>query len=164
MLMSLPIPSWNTLHPLVIHFPIALLLIAPLFVVLAVRGSRDKQRIFLWSALILLALGTASLYMAMGTGKAASKLVARTPEINATLEYHRTLAKEAAITFTVVTATFALILLISKFDIRASDLTLLLPLSCIVSYLIGVVLLVVAAHNGARLVHQLGVRSINAIR
>lgn len=164
MLMLLPIPSWNTLHPLVIHFPIALLLIAPLFVVLAVRGSKEKQRTFLWSALILLALGTASLYLAIGTGKAASNLVPRTPEINAILEYHRTLARETAITFTVATAAFALILLISKFDIRASDLTPLLPLTFIVSYLIGVVLLIVAAHNGARLVHELGVHSINAIR
>ena len=29
-----PIPGWYELHPLVVHFPIALLLIAPLFVLL----------------------------------------------------------------------------------------------------------------------------------
>jgi len=28
-----PIPNWDALHPLIIHFPIALLLIAPIFVV-----------------------------------------------------------------------------------------------------------------------------------
>ena len=27
------IPSWDALHPLIIHFPIALLLIAPIFII-----------------------------------------------------------------------------------------------------------------------------------
>ncbi len=167
MLISLsisPIPSWAALHPLVIHFPITLLLLAPLFVVLAARGSREKQRAFLLSGLILMVVGTVSLYMAMGTGWAASGVVRRTPEITALLEKHQALAREAAITFSVATATFALILLITKFDIRASDITPLLPLTFIASYVVGLVLLIAAAHNGARLVHEFGVHAITTVR
>ena len=36
-----PIPSWDGLHPLIVHFPIALLLVAPLLVVL---GPRPCER------------------------------------------------------------------------------------------------------------------------
>ncbi len=34
-----PFPSWDGLHPLIVHFPIALLLVAPLFVVLGLARA-----------------------------------------------------------------------------------------------------------------------------
>ena len=37
-----PVPNWSELHPLVIHFPIALLLVAPLFVIAGVILAPPK--------------------------------------------------------------------------------------------------------------------------
>ena len=53
-----PIPSWTELHPLVIHFPIALLLVAPLFIIIGMIVNPQKGRPFLIAALILMLLGT----------------------------------------------------------------------------------------------------------
>jgi uncharacterized membrane protein len=39
----LHLPGWNALHPLVIHFPIVLLLIAPLFIVASFFLSKEKN-------------------------------------------------------------------------------------------------------------------------
>jgi uncharacterized membrane protein len=72
-----PFNTYDTLHPLLVHFPIALLLVAPLFVVLGLlvkKGDSFKQ-----SALILMVLGLAALYVTASTGNAAKKVVERTP-------------------------------------------------------------------------------------
>ncbi len=51
--MFLPsLPGWDGLHPLVVHFPIALLLVAPVFVVLGLVLPR-AGRGFLVGALVL---------------------------------------------------------------------------------------------------------------
>ena len=68
-----PLPTWQELHPLVIHFPIALLLVAPLFIFLGAVLRKERSRVFLISALILMLLGTATLYLATQTGQAASR-------------------------------------------------------------------------------------------
>jgi uncharacterized membrane protein len=37
-----PIPSWEGLHPLIIHFPIVLLLIAPFLILIGAFLPREK--------------------------------------------------------------------------------------------------------------------------
>ena len=54
-----PIPTWEGLHPLVVHFPIALLLVAPWLVLLGALLAPSRGRPWLFAALTLLALGTA---------------------------------------------------------------------------------------------------------
>ena len=39
-----PVPSWDAMHPMVVHFPIALLLVAPLFVVMAAGACVARTR------------------------------------------------------------------------------------------------------------------------
>ena len=53
-----PIPSWQAIHPLVVHFPIALLLIAPVFILIGIALKPERRFPFLLVALILMALGT----------------------------------------------------------------------------------------------------------
>ena len=49
------IPSWDALHPLIIHFPIALLLIAPIFIrVVGAALTPAKGRSYLIAAMVLL--------------------------------------------------------------------------------------------------------------
>ena len=61
------IPSWDALHPLVIHFPIALLLIAPVFVFVGALLAPAKGRPYLMAAMFLLLLGTAGTFIAVET-------------------------------------------------------------------------------------------------
>lgn len=156
-----PLPSWDGLHPLIVHFPIALLLVAPLFVLLGVVLRRGRP--FLWAALILMAIGTAGTFLAVSTGEAAGKLAERTPQINAVLEHHEQLAERTRVGFAVLTAIFAAILVPAFFRREPGRVvTVVLPLVFLVCYGGGVVLLANTAHNGGRLVHELGVQALIA--
>ncbi|MFA6241999.1 MAG: DUF2231 domain-containing protein, partial [Candidatus Hydrogenedentales bacterium] len=105
-----PIPSWDTLHPLIVHFPIALLLVAPLFVILSL-AVRKYSRPFAVCALTLMILGTIGTIVAVSTGEAGAELADRTPGVDAALEQHEELAETTRTLFIVVTAIFALIVL-----------------------------------------------------
>ena len=157
-----PVPAWDALHPLIVHFPIALLLVAPLFIVIGVSLRPEKGRVYLFSALILMALGTSAVFVALETGEAAAKLAERTPEINAVLEHHEQLAETTRVVFSVLTVIFAAIVLLPSL-LRRSGGRLAgraLPLIFLVLYGAGMLLLINTAHNGGRLVHEFGVKAM----
>jgi uncharacterized membrane protein len=158
-----PIPSWQGLHPLVVHFPIALLLTAPLFIVIGALRKRGGSP-FLIAALILMTLGTAGTFLAAATGEAAGRIAERTPEISAVLERHEELAEITRITFSALTAVFAAIVLVPRILPRAAGrvVSMALPLVFLVLYAAGTVVLANTAHNGGRLVHEFGVKAIVA--
>src|SRR5579863_9102804 len=87
-----PIPNWSEIHPLIIHFPIVLLLVAPLFVLAAMVMNPQKARPFLIAALTLMVLGTVSAFVAVGSGEAAAAVADRTAAVSAVLESHEELA------------------------------------------------------------------------
>lgn len=159
-----PAPSWDGLHPLIIHFPIALLLIAPLFVLMGAVLAPAKGRAYHLAAFILMVLGTASIFVAVESGEAAGKLAERTPEINAVLEHHSSLAETTSYIFAGLTAAFAVLFgtarLLRRHETRI--VTTVLPLCLLVAYGFGVLQLVNTAHNGGRLVHEFGVKAIVA--
>jgi uncharacterized membrane protein len=156
-----PIPSWNELHPLVIHFPIALLLVAPLFIVIGIIVSPQKSRPFLIAALVLMLLGTAGAFLAIATGEAAGEIAERTPTVSAVLQRHEDLAEMTRIVFSVLTLLFAAILLLPRLLKREPSVATarILPLAFLLFYTAGAVILVNTAHNGGRLVHELGVHA-----
>lgn len=156
-----PIPSWTELHPLVIHFPIALLLVAPLFIIAGIIANPQKGRSFLTAALVLMLLGTAGAFLAIATGEAAGEAAERTPAVSAVLERHEDLAEMTRIVFTVLTLLFAAILFLPRLLKREpSGVTArVLPLAFLLFYSAGAVILVNTAHNGGRLVHELGVHA-----
>ena len=156
-----PIQPWDALHPMVIHFPIALLMIAPLFVLIGMilkRGARE----FALSALILMLLGTAGTYVAIETGEAGAKLVERTPEINAVLERHEEMAEQTRLLFTLLTAVFAGVLLVPMFLKKELGTPWRLAIHGVflLAYLVCLLSLAHTAHLGGRLVHELGVRAL----
>ncbi len=157
-----PLPSWDGLHPLIIHFPIALLFVAPLFVVLGIVLRRS--RLFLWAALLLMAIGTAGTFFAVSTGEAAGKLADRTPQVAAVLERHEELAETTRIIFTALTLVFAgIVAAPAAFrQLRGAAFRIVLPLFFLLFYGAGVVVLAHTAHNGGRLVHELGVQALMA--
>jgi len=158
-----PIPTWDGLHPLIVHFPIALLLVAPVLVIVGLVLYRH----YLWfaiSALVLMILGTAAAFVAVSTGEAAGELALRTPEINAALERHEALAETTQWVFLGLTILFALLVFVPQIVKR--------PLKRLPGSIVAVVFLLIysggmllvanTGHAGGRLVHEFGVQALVA--
>jgi uncharacterized membrane protein len=157
-----PIPSWDGLHPLIIHFSIALLLIAPFFIVVGAALTPAKGRPYLIAAMFLLLAGTASIFVAVETGEAAGKLAERLPGVEQVIENHQSLAERTQAVFSVLSLIFVALIavpwLLKRPDTRLT--TTILPLAFLVLYAAGTLLLINTAHNGGRLVHEFGVRAM----
>lgn len=156
-----PIPSWDGLHPLIVHFPVALLLVAPLFVVAGLL-KKEWARGFMTAALVLMALGTLATFVAVPTGEAAAKLADRTPEINAVIQRHEELAETSRILFTALTVIFAVMVFLPGFLKKEMDRVpaLVLHGAFLILYAVGALAIANTAHNGGRLVHEFGVRAL----
>jgi len=158
-----PIPTWDGLHPLIIHFPIALLMVVPLLIVAAMIW-RDNRKGVLVAALGLMVLGTAATWIAVSSGEAAGRLAERSPEINAVLEHHEELGETVRTVFTVLTGVFAILLAGPRLLRRVPSLKV--QTAVLAAFLVvwgaGTLVLVNTAHNGGRLVHEFGVRAMMA--
>ena len=155
------IPSWEGLHPLVVHFPIALLLVAPMLVVLGLV-MRTHGRGLTIGALILMALGTAGAWVALWTGEAATELAKHgAPTVLEAIERHRSAAGSVRTVFTVLTLLFAaLTWLPESLSRRLSPRARLgLTLVLLAAYGGAMLLLANAAHLGGLLVHEYGIRA-----
>ena len=156
-----PIPTWDAVHPLIVHFPIALLLVAPVLIVLALFLPRQSRGLFT-GALVVMALGTIGTYLAVATGQAAGELAERTPGVAGVLERHEELAETARAIFTALTIVFAAVLFVpSIFKKGLSRRTVTIAsLAFLVFYGGGAILLANVAHQGGILVHQYGVHAM----
>jgi uncharacterized membrane protein len=157
-----PIPSWDALHPLIIHFPIVLLLLAPLFIVLAAAMRPRAGSPYLLMAMVLLLTGTASLFVAISTGEEAADLAERSPGINAVLLAHQHLASRTEIIFTILSVLFIAIVTLTHLKNLPETrlITTVVPLAFLCFYAVGVLYLVNTAHAGGRLVHEFGVHAV----
>ena len=156
------IPPWEGLHPLIVHFPIALLLITPLLVIVGALLTPEKGRIVLYTALGLMLIGTLGTFLAAATGEAAGKLAERTPQVDAVLERHEELADATRAVFAGLTLIFAAIVFAPKVfrKLPGRLVTTALPLIFLLFYGAGMLLLANTAHNGGRLVHEFGVKAM----
>jgi uncharacterized membrane protein len=156
-----PWPGWDGLHPLVIHFPIALLMVAPVFLLLAIVG-RTHATAFSWSAFVLLLLGTIAAFVAVSTGTAAGELAERSDAINAVLMRHEELAEQTRNIFAVITSAYGVLLLLpvmSKRLARGKYRAVVSGIAALV-VLAGSLQLVRTAHQGGLLVHRFGVHTM----
>lgn len=159
-----PIPDWDSMHPLVVHFPIVLLLIAPLFVV-AGLALRDRRQTLLYSALVLMALGTIATFVATATGEAAGEVAERTMRAGNLIEQHEHLAELTRNVFLALTVAFGGILAVPRFvkHRSAGAISIGLTVAFLGFYIAGAVLLANTAHQGGQLVHAYGVRATVAV-
>ncbi len=156
-----PWPDWDGLHPFVVHFPVALLLVAPLFILLGLP-ARERSAAYRTTALILLVVATATIFVAISTGKAAGELADHTPAINAIMVRHVALADATRNVSVGLTVLYVLLLALPRYVkamarpvVSAAGQVVFLAL-----LLAGCVLVVNTSHLGGRLVHQLGVHAI----
>jgi uncharacterized membrane protein/protein tyrosine phosphatase (PTP) superfamily phosphohydrolase (DUF442 family) len=154
------LPPWDGLHPLVVHFPIALLFVAPLLLLLALFWKKQSRGLMVGATLltILAAIGA---MLATSTGEAAEELAERVPGAGAILDEHAELGESARN----VLVAMALAMSIGAAVLLAAGERLPRALG-VVAGLVGIVAfgaasLVIsnAAHEGGRLVHEVGVRA-----
>ena len=179
-----PIPSWDGLHPIIVHFPIALFLVAPILILIGIFMPH-RGRSFLTSAFILMFIGTIAIWSAVSTGEEAGALAERMQGVEAVLENHEELAETTRNVFTALTVIFGTILLVPRFFrkepsqemvivsspslkverriisfSKAQKIMIPLCLGLLLFYSAGLILLVRTAHEGGRLVHEFGVRAV----
>lgn len=162
MLQFPPLPTWDSLHVLIIHFPIALLLLSPLFVLISAALAPPRGRPYMIAALIILFIGTGSLFIAGSTGHAAAELAERGGAVDAVLEAHEDLASETQIIFTGLSVILLGMYVIPKALHREENrlLSTFLPLAFLAMYSGGILFLLNTAHFGGRLVHEFGVHAL----
>ena len=162
MLQFPPVQNWNAIHPLIIHFPIVLLLLVPFLIAAGALRPSKRGRTILYLALIIMAAGTGGTYLAVSSGEAAAQMAERSPQIDAVLHHHEQLAEATSIGFSVLTIIFAALLILPEVLKKTANrvASTALPLVFLLLYGGGVLLLTNTAHNGARLVHEFGVTAL----
>jgi len=157
-----PLPSWDAIHPLIIHFPIVLLLLTPLFVLIAAVLHPPANRPYMTAALLTLLLGTSSMFLAASSGEEAAELADRSGGVNAVLAAHESLASTCEILFAIYSALLAGIF-VWQWASRSHPTRItstFAPLAFLAVYSVGMVYLVNTAHAGGRLVHEFGVHAM----
>lgn len=161
-----PLPPEEGLHVIAVHFPIALLLVAPLFVLLGLLPKIGRG--FALAALVLMVLGTVAAYVAVETGEEAAKLADRSiPGMAPVLERHQEMAETVRVLFTILTALYAVILFgppgLRKTKLLKKALPAAVPLAAqivfLIAYLVCAVVVANTGHLGGRLVHEFGVQA-----
>jgi uncharacterized membrane protein len=152
--------SWSALHPGISHFPIALLLVSPVFVLIGLLRPRQRPTLMA-VALGLLLAGTLGVYLSASSGDAAAKQAPETAEVKAAVEHHESLGSAARALFTGLSVLFLALQAVPIATHRsfAPRTATLLTAVFLVLYVAAAVVLLDAAHSGGILVHKLGVHA-----
>jgi len=155
-----PAPPWDGAHVLVVHFPIALLLVAPLFVLLAIFFPARHG--FAVTAMLLLLLGTAGAFVAIVTGEAARDRVEDGPDaMFDLLDEHEEAAETTRNVYAVLAGLYTAYVIVSLLVGRLSRAMFRVPIGIafLLCFAAAGLLLANTGHMGGRLVHEFGVRS-----
>ena len=155
------IPGWDGIHPALVHFPIALLLAAPLLLIVSLLAPKS-WRPWAGAAWVVMAVGAFAAWLAVGSGHAAGQLVDKTGDLPGAIARHEALGITARNLFSWLVLAFGVILLLPAMIRKpvAPPLRITLHALYLVFYLGGTVVLLNAANQGGRLVHERGVRSV----
>jgi len=151
-----PIPPLEGMHPIIVHFPLGLLMLAWIPMLLCLI---DKKRRSAWiqTALTMLVLGTAFTFAAVYTGEETAHIVgAQTQEIKDAIHEHEELAESARNFFIAITILFALIPIARAKLTKPKKKPAIIILSTLVaiSYALGALTLANTGHQGGLLVHH----------
>jgi uncharacterized membrane protein len=152
------LPPWTGLHPMLVHFPLVLLMVVPVFLALAIQ-RREPAGAYAISAWILLAMGALGAVAATMSGEAAESLVVATDQVREALERHSDLgevARNIAVGLFLAQSAFLLWVRVFKKTVGGGAANLFLVLLFLGS-IGGAVVVAMAGHAGAYLVHGLGV-------
>jgi len=149
-------PPFNHIHPAIVHFPIALLTVAPLLVLMGLVWPAQRRGIHT-AALILLLLGVGGLILALITGEAVERFARATPALLAGVRDHELAAQWTTLIFGLLGVAFAVLWTLPLLRKRA--LSRNLEPGLLVLWLLlgaaGVLALGRTGHLGGHLVHDL---------
>lgn len=155
-----PVPPWEGIHPLLVHFPVALLVLAPLpaLAALLVPG----RRVLLTAvAFAVVALGALGAVLAAASGEAADESVQarglETPAVHETLEEHEELAETTRTAAIVLMLAFGGSLIAFRKGKTTGGAAAGIGLALLAGTLAVAVLVANTAHSGGQLVHRHGV-------
>ena len=158
------LPAWNAMHPLVVHFPIALSFVVPVFVMAAACLPRRAASASVCWGLVLLALAVGSMFLATATGELAEELAeSAVGGASATLERHESFAMTARWLFVVLSIVLASLqgslFLLGRRKPVAPWIVRGAYVGFVALYLPALIVLVNAAHAGGQLVHRDGIHA-----
>jgi|CXWL01.1.fsa_nt_gi uncharacterized membrane protein len=158
-----PIPSWDQIHPLVVHFPIALMIVVPLLM-LSSLAFKSATRPLLVASFGLVALACAGAVLATASGEAGEHWAKGIPGADAVLHEHEELGERARNFCLGLTGVLAVwTLLVAKLGDRLPRKVVVIgTLVYLVCHAGATVVVANAAHEGGRLVHEFGVRAWSA--
>lgn len=136
------------LHPLVVHFPIALLIVATAFELTALVCSGERRNFLRTAALLLFVLGAGAAWCAVWAGEEAEDIVRRTLCDSNVVELHGDWGETSAWIFSAVAS-------LSLLRFRLIESRVLSGLISMMS-VAGAVSLGYAGHLGGTLVYQQG--------
>lgn len=140
-----------------VHFPIGLLLVAPLLVILGLVLRPHERGLFI-GAFSMMVVGTIAAWIAVETGEATASMGIVPDEAGPTLTQHAKLAENARTAFTLLTLAFGALVFVPM--IRKKELgrglSIGLTVGFLVIYMAACLLLANAGHAGGRLVHEFG--------
>jgi uncharacterized membrane protein len=149
-------PPWNHIHPAIVHFPIALLTVAPLLVLVGLVWPAQRRGIHT-SALILLALGIGGLLLALLTGDAVERFARATPALVAGVREHELAAQWTTLIYGSLGVAFAVLWALPL--LRKRELSHRVERGLLVLWLLlsaaGVLAVARTGHLGGHLVHDL---------
>ena len=150
------LPPWNHIHPALVHFPIALLTVAPLLVLLGLLWPAQRRGIHA-AALILLVLGIGGLFLALASGDAVERYARATPALLAGVREHELAAQWTTLIFGLLGVAFAVLWSLPL--LRKRELSKRLESGLLALWLLlsaaGVLALARTGHLGGHLVHDL---------
>jgi uncharacterized membrane protein len=139
-------------HPVTVHFPIALLLVATFLLIISFFFKAQTKKTLLNSFVILLILGVIGAWVGMYTGDIADGVVSRKICDPTILKEHEV----AAETMTYVFTAAAVVQLSLYFSVLPLFLTRILPFVVLTCMLAGSVFVVRTGHLGASVVYHQG--------
>jgi len=149
---------WTQVHAAVVHFPIALLTLAPLLVLLGLCVPGQRRGLHT-AALLLLVLGSLGALVAVASGLGASPMAQGTPALRLAVARHESLAETAATLFGALTVTFAVLHLLPWGNLGSGTGRAVTAL-CLLWLLLAagaMATLTLAAHVGGTMVHVLNI-------
>ncbi|MFI4898453.1 MAG: DUF2231 domain-containing protein [Phycisphaerales bacterium JB059] len=157
-----PMPNWEAAHPLVVHAPLALLMLAWAPMVI---GLVDFRRRWVWmvGALLMLLAGTALAFVAVMSGEATEeKAVITSQVVERAVHEHEEMGELARTMFVVATGVFVVVLGLGAGMKKGKGRTGAVVVGALVFlgvYGYAATRLAWAGHLGAELVHGYGVRA-----